>query len=74
MDTDTVLSDFDVDCSIPMYGYLCFIICELDIWAFLDVKHVDVVEVSEVGADVVAGTAVGDHLLDVSCCRDDGSV
>ena len=43
--TNTMLSDFDVNGSIPVYGDLCFVVGELDIWTFLDVKHMDVVEV-----------------------------
>ena len=40
-----MVSDVDVNGSIPVYSDLCFIVCELDIWTFLDAKHMDVIEV-----------------------------
>ena len=48
MEANTVVSNVDINGAIPVYGYLCCIVGQFDIWTVLNVKHVYVVEVRKV--------------------------
>ena len=48
MEANSVFSNVDINGAIPVYGYLCCIVGQFDIWTVLNVKHVYVVEVRKV--------------------------